>query len=200
MAPASSGKPAIKYTVTQSKGGTTRQAASGSGPGQHPLLPCVQGDAPGLRLSLGQAALSLPTAHREAGSASSSRASSGRSGTHRGGVCGSSGNASGPTPKRPSGTTALRSSSTRMLRRCRGSMRAVPRGIRLLRCSGWMCSMVLEQPCVPRCVPRPTPSACDLGCCSPPMRSCRQPRAPFPTRILSSSTGTSCCAPTWMAA
>ena len=45
------------------------------------------------------------------GSATSSRASSGRSPTHSESACGSSGNAAGLTPKRPSGTPALRCSS-----------------------------------------------------------------------------------------
>jgi hypothetical protein len=58
------------------------------------------------------------------GSASSSRASSGRSPTRGGGVCGLSGNAAGLTPRRPSDTPALRCSSATLRRRCLGSIGA----------------------------------------------------------------------------
>ena len=53
------------------------------------------------------------------GSATSSRASSGRSPTHSESACGPSGNAAGLTPKRPSGTPALRCSSATLRRCCR---------------------------------------------------------------------------------
>jgi hypothetical protein len=58
------------------------------------------------------------------GSASSSRASSGRSPTHSESACGLSGNAAGLTPRRPSDTPALRCSSATLRRRCLGSIGA----------------------------------------------------------------------------